>query len=455
MDTADEKTELCKSDSKNKLTPILDQHVPTTRHHWWQLIPKRYLVACMAFLGFCNVYILRANLSVAIVDMVANKSHIENGTIIYKQEFNWDTKLQGTILGAFFYGYIVTQIPGGWMATYFGGKIIFGIGVMLTALLTLLTPFAARLSVYALIAVRVLEGLTEGLAYPAIHALWTHWAPPMEKTRLATIAFSGSYIGMTLAFPISGLLAQHLGWPSIFYFFGIIAFIWWLLWIYIIRETPQQHETITRYELDFIQDSIGISLQPQDNNPPWSHVFTSLPVWAIVLAHFSENWGFYTMLTGLPTFIKDVLKMELEQLGFISGMIIQAIFMLVVALSMTRITVIICLTIAIGIGGFVWSAFGVNHLDIAPRFASLLMGLSNCIATIPGIITPILNGQIVVNKSESEWQMIFFIASGVYLGGAIFYGLFASGEPQKWAESTSYSSCTDVHSAEEIPFANE
>ncbi len=40
-------------------------------------------------------------------------------------DFTWDSSTQGIILGSFFYGYILTQIPGGWLATKFGGKRIF------------------------------------------------------------------------------------------------------------------------------------------------------------------------------------------------------------------------------------------------------------------------------------------------------------------------------------------
>ena len=65
----------------------------------------------------------------------------------------------GVILSSFFYGYIVTQIPGGWIASRFGGKHLFGLGILLSAILTLLTPWAARQSVGALVAVRVLEGV--------------------------------------------------------------------------------------------------------------------------------------------------------------------------------------------------------------------------------------------------------------------------------------------------------
>jgi MFS family permease len=65
----------------------------------------------------------------------------------------------GIVLGSFFYGYWALQIPGAWIAMKLGGTRVFGYGVLLAALLTLLTPVAARYNVGALIAVRVLEGL--------------------------------------------------------------------------------------------------------------------------------------------------------------------------------------------------------------------------------------------------------------------------------------------------------
>ena len=39
---------------------------------------------------------------------------------------------------------------------------------------------------------------------------------------------------------------------------------------------------------------------------PWKSILTSLPVWATVAAHFAENWGFYTLLTQLPTFLSGI-----------------------------------------------------------------------------------------------------------------------------------------------------
>ena len=60
----------------------------------------------------------------------------------------------------------------------------------------------------------------QGVTYPCIHAVWAKWAPPAERSRLATIAFSGSYAGTVVSLPVCGLLAATLGWEAIFYVFG-------------------------------------------------------------------------------------------------------------------------------------------------------------------------------------------------------------------------------------------
>ena len=80
----------------------------------------------------------------------------------------------GWILSSFFYGYIFTQVPGGWLATKFGGKWVFGIGVVMTSVFTLFTPLAANHSVGLLIAVRVLEGFFEVsfIAYTTLYSLY-------------------------------------------------------------------------------------------------------------------------------------------------------------------------------------------------------------------------------------------------------------------------------------------
>ncbi|KAK0182538.1 hypothetical protein PV327_000667 [Microctonus hyperodae] len=420
---------------------------------------RRYVVSLLAFLGFFTSYILRVNLSVAIVAMTSE-------TPDSPAEFDWDTKLQGVVLSSFFYGYISTQLLGGWLSARIGGKRVFGIGIAITALLTLITPPLTRCSVYFLIALRIIEGVFEGVTYPCIHSIWANWAPPLERSKLATIAFSGSFVGTVFAMPASGLLARYFGWASLFYIFGIIGLMWFVLWWMIVTDKPEDDPRISIGELNYIQQSLG--KRNEKISHPWKAILTSAPVWAIVAAHFSENWGFYTMLTQLPTFMSDVLDFKLQKTGFLSAIpylamaivlqlsghladhlrkknilstthvrkifncsafLCQTIFMTLTAFVGTSTGAVICLTIAVGLGGFAWSGFSVNHLDIAPQHASILMGIGNTIATLPGIVSPILTGFI----SAEEWRIVLILAGTIYLGGAIIYGLFASGERQEWA----------------------
>ncbi|XP_071142339.1 sialin-like [Mytilus edulis] len=476
------------SEKRSILPPAEESHDVCPRQWALSRFPKRYIVAIMAFLGFCNIYSLRANLSVAIVAMVAKKG--ENVTAEYQGDFptfDWSTKQEGLVLSSFFYGYIFTQLPGGYLANRIGGKYLFGGGIFMTALLTVLTPLFAKGGVGLIVAIRVLEGLCEGVTYPSILAVWAKWAPPLERTKLATIAFSGSYIGTVISMLLSGyMLESGLGWPSIFYLFGGIALLWCVCWGYFIAESPSSHPTITSVEVEYIQANIGYTEeQTKDILPPWTDIFKSPAVWAIVAAHFAENWGFYTWLTELPSFMRHGLNFRIDKAGFVAafpylvmGLVVmssgfladylrgravvsttairklftcgaffcQLIFMVAAGYTMTPVAACVCLTLAVGLGGFAWGGFSVNHLDIAPQYASVTMGISNTFATIPGIISPLLTGAIVTQKTDvGQWQIVFYIAAAIYLLGAVFYGIFATGNRQKWAEvPTGYLSQIDV-----------
>nr|XP_035945319.1 vesicular glutamate transporter 2-like isoform X1 [Halichoerus grypus] len=81
-------------------------------------LPRRYIIAIMSGLGFCISFGIRCNLGVAIVDMVNNSTIHRGGKVIKeKAKFNWDPETVGMIHGSFFWGYIITQIPGGYIAS--------------------------------------------------------------------------------------------------------------------------------------------------------------------------------------------------------------------------------------------------------------------------------------------------------------------------------------------------
>lgn len=49
------------------------------------------------------------------------------------------------------------------------------------------------------------------------------------------------------------------------------------------------------------------------------------------------------------------------------------------------------------------AGFNVNHLDIAPRYASILMGISNGVGTLSGMVCPLIVGAMTKNKVSPSW----------------------------------------------------
>lgn len=123
---------------------------------------------------------------------------------------------------------------------------------------------------------------------------------------MASIAFAGNYAGTVVSMPLSGILANTLGWESIFYIFGAIGIVWFVAWTIIVKKSPQEDNYISEEERNYIVKSLGDRKPEEILYPPWKEIFTSKAVWAIVASHFSENWGFYTLLTQLPTFLSGM-----------------------------------------------------------------------------------------------------------------------------------------------------
>ncbi len=95
------------------------------------------------------------------------------------------------MLGAFFYGYAVTQPLGGMLAERYGGKWLMVIAVLNASLVSILIPPMARLSLELFIGARVLQGLVEGVLYPAFYVMASKWLPKPEKGFLMTLILLG------------------------------------------------------------------------------------------------------------------------------------------------------------------------------------------------------------------------------------------------------------------------
>lgn len=115
-------------------------------------------------------------------------------------------------------------IPFGRIADIHGRKKIFLYGIMLFTVASLLSGLAP--SIDMLIFFRVLQATGSGMIFSTSVAIITSVFPPKERGRAMGIAVSAVYLGLSLGPFVGGLLTQHFGWRSIFFFvvpLGLIA----------------------------------------------------------------------------------------------------------------------------------------------------------------------------------------------------------------------------------------
>ena len=383
--------------------------------------------------------------------------------------------------------YIFTQVLGGWLATNFGGKWVFGIGVLGTAVLTIITPYVAReYPLWVFILVRILEGVGEGVTFPAMHGVWARWAPPMERSKLATMSYSGAYVGTIISMPLSGwLCASEYGWPSVFYLCGGFGVFWFVLWICLVHSDPSTHPRMSKAELDYIQGTLRAERPsgakeplleghhetpgnvPDDQGTPWKEIFTSSAVWAIVVGHICNNWGFYVLLAWLPTYFTDELGVTLTNASLLtllpplanvamasvagptadrligSGMEItkvrktmQAVAFMGPALAMGSaalvdqpVATVGLLTLGLSLGAFSYTGLYSNHQDLSPKYASILLGMTNTCGALPGVIGVPLTGYLI--KETENWELSMFVpAMFFYFTGTLVFSKYGSGDRQ-------------------------
>lgn len=93
------------------------------------------------------------------------------------------------------------------------------------------------------------------MTVPSIQPLVAKWAPVGERSSIATFIFSGAQMGTVLSIPCGGLLADSLGWQSVFYIEGSLVVFLVGAWLYVVYDSPEQHPRICAKEKSYIMES--------------------------------------------------------------------------------------------------------------------------------------------------------------------------------------------------------
>ncbi|KAJ0176882.1 hypothetical protein K1T71_008061 [Dendrolimus kikuchii] len=425
----------------------------------------RHVQTVMLFLAMVLTFSMRVNMSMAIVAMTDSTS---------ANSFDWSVQTQSVILSSFFWGYVVLQIPGGELAAKFGGMILITLCVAINSAVSLLIPIGGHYGGWQLIcACRVIQGLSQGFLFPSVHNLLGKWVPLEEKSRLGTMVYGGAQLGTALQLVVSGFIAEYWGWPAIFYVNGALGAIWTAAYIFLGSDSPQNSRMISKDERFYIQNSLGQIGEQKKLKTPWGAIWTSLPFISLIVVHCGQNWGFWTLMTEMPSYMKLVLGVDIKSNGVLSALPYLAMYLLSfplgfisdyilkkkwLSITMSRkisnsighfgpalaliglsyspagnVTVaVVLLTVVVGLNAGHYTGYLLVHIDMAPNFAGTLMGITNCVANVISIIAPLAAGAILVDEQvrcvrislngallfvptpQGNWREVMYVCMYVY-----------------------------------------
>ncbi|CAI9739922.1 uncharacterized transporter slc-17.2-like-like [Octopus vulgaris] len=381
------------------------------------------------------------------------------------------------MLAGYFYGFIMSNIVGGFLADKYGGKRVVAGSLILASILSVLHPSLSRISGYITLVLRILTGMVSGPIYPAIHSIFRRWGPPQEIGSLIGFSFAGQFLGTFIGHSVSGYLCVYgfdNGWGSIFYVFGSLSLAFSCVWCYFVYDNPDTHPTITDEERSYLNTSI--TNKKAIKNVPWKKLFSSPAVWAINFAKFANKWMQTYLQVLLPLYMNEALKIEITSNGlmssansigqvialplcgnladfvlskkYVSTRCVRVLFQdfslilpgcLLIAVTFLRCDQTVLISFLLFLCGvtmsFVCGGVYVNNKDIAPKYAGIVYGIANTFGTIASSICPLSTKALTPNGTKEEWQIVFALLAAICLSGAILYTIFARGEIQDWARS--------------------
>jgi MFS family permease len=95
-------------------------------------------------------------------------------------------------------------------------------------------------------------GLGEGILFPCMHQIAGAWYPLQERSRLVSLVASGSDLGTITALIVSPAILEASNWQRIFVVFGVLSFLWVVVYLFVGVSRPEEDPHITPAEREYI-----------------------------------------------------------------------------------------------------------------------------------------------------------------------------------------------------------
>jgi MFS family permease len=249
----------------------------------------------------------------------------------------------GWIFSAFTIGYMLFEVPGGWMGDIWGARRVITRIVLCWSLFTALTGcvwgFSHDIgplvfdSLALLLLIRFLFGVGEAGAYPNLTRVVGSWFPFHERAFAQGTIWMCARLGGAFAPFIIGRLSAALGWRQAFWVLGAAGVAWCLVFWSWFRDRPEEKATCNEAERDLIrnpQSAVGYPPEAKSGQrtaddadghhwPPWRGLVFSLTLWSLCAASCFVCFGWYFYPTWQPKYLQDVYGISYEGSELLTG----------------------------------------------------------------------------------------------------------------------------------------
>lgn len=387
-----------------------------------ELKNKGNIILAALFFAWIVSYVDRTAISLALVNIGADMKFTEAQL--------------GIILSAFFMGYALMQIPGGWLADKFGSKKVVISAIFIWSLFTALTGLAWSFT--SLILIRFLFGVGEG-SYPSAStkAIATYFASE-KRTKAQSTMMSSNMLGGAIAPILCAPLLVWLGWRHVFWvisLLGIIIIIWFL---WATHRAKIFHTNTAEQPRKFEKGE-------------YKKLLRNSYLWKLLLVFFFVNIANWGLFSWMPTYLMKVHNVNLSSIGFISaipaifatfgmmisgpiitkiggkakyGVVLSAAILATMLFLMSNVQsiplIIFYQTIAMVFSSFVISfIFTAPHRVMEEHVVGSAFGIVNFGGQAAGVLSPIIMGSLISYTGGSYHIAFIFLAVSCFLASII------------------------------------
>lgn len=248
---------------------------------------NRYVVFFFLYIGFCISYIDRSAIGLALPSV--------------SKDFNLAPTEMGVVISAFFIGYSIMQIPGGWLSDHFGSKTVILVALTLWSIFTFTTGHASTLA--GLLFLRFVFGLCEGPYAGSCYRAIAEYFPRELRPAFTTGILSSNYIGSALAPVVIVPLILWFGWRGMFQILGVVGLVYVFFYALFVKQTKPQEET---------------KEDKSKKNEYFLHLLKFSLIWKLILCAFCISCINKGLDAWMPTYLIAERGINLKAVGYLT-----------------------------------------------------------------------------------------------------------------------------------------